>query len=297
MTQRSTAGIVGSAECRRTALAEGRGVALFRALLIASLALVPAAARAGGGLAGAAEDTVRTDAPASEVTAAEATEIVRAADRRIRGRTSYAEFQMKLIRPDWSREISMKSWTKGTDYGLIFITAPARDKGSAFLKRGNEVWNWVPSVEKVIKIPPSMMLQPWMGSDFTNDDLVKESSMVSDYTHRAVGDSTILDRPCWKIVMTPKPEAAVVWGKVLIWISKRDDLELRVEYYDEDGALINVMTMSDIKMLGGRLLPSRMEMVPQDKPGNMTVLVYQDAWFNRPIEDSFFSIQNMKRVR
>jgi hypothetical protein len=291
MTQRAETCLVKS-ECDAV---RSRAGALRLALACAlALALAaPAPARAGT----APRGSDSTGVSASDLSADDATEIVRRADQRIRGKTGYAEFRMKLIRPDWSREVSMKSWSKGIEYSLILVTAPARDKGSSFLKRGDEVWNWVPSVEKVIKIPPSMMLQSWMGSDFTNDDLVKESSMVVDYTHRAVGDSTILGRDCWKIEMTPKPDAAVVWGAVLIWVSKQDDLELRVEYYDEDGVLINVMTLSDVKMLGGRLLPSRLEMVPVDKPGNKTVLIYQDAWFDKPIEDSFFSIQNMKRIR
>jgi outer membrane lipoprotein-sorting protein len=228
--------------------------------------------------------------------APDATEVVRRADQHLRGNTSYVEFTMKLVRPDWSREIQMKSWSKGSDRALILITAPARDKGTTFLKRGNEVWNWVPSVERVIKIPPSMMTQSWMGSDFTNDDLVKESSIVEDYTHAVVGDSTIDGRPCWTIRMTPKPDAAVVWGKVLIWISRQDDLELREEFYDEDGALVNVMEMSAVKTLGGRLLPTVLEMTPRDKPGNKTILTYEAARFNEPIDDAFFSEQSMKRI-
>jgi outer membrane lipoprotein-sorting protein len=227
----------------------------------------------------------------------DATAIVRRADQHLRGNTNDVEFTMKLVRPDWSREFSMKSWTKGTRYSLILVTAPARDKGTTFLKRGHEVWNWVPSVERVIKIPPSMMSQSWMGSDFTNDDLVKESSIVEDYTHTIVGDSTLEDRSCWKIEMIPKPDAAVVWGKVLIWIDKQDDLELRLEYYDEEGNRINVMRNSAIRTLGGRLIPTVMTMVPEDKPGHETVLTYEDARFDQPLDDSFFSEQNMKRVR
>ena len=227
----------------------------------------------------------------------DAKEIVRKADEHLRGDTNKAEMTMRLERPDWSREISMKSWAKGTSQALILITAPARDQGTTFLKRGNEVWNWVPAVEKVIKIPPSMMMQSWMGSDFTNDDLVKESSIVEDYTHSVLGDSTIAGRDCWKIQMIPKEDAAVVWGKVLVWIDKTDYLQLHVEYYDEDGELINVMDMSDIKMMGGRLIPAKMVMSPVDEPGNKTILTYQSLDFNIPIKDSFFSEQNMKRVR
>jgi outer membrane lipoprotein-sorting protein len=229
--------------------------------------------------------------------APDATELVRRADHHLRGDTSYAEYTMKVERPDWSREITMKSWTKGTSQALILITAPARDEGTAFLKRGNEVWNWVPAVERVIKIPPSMMSQSWMGSDFTNDDLVKESSIVDDYTHTVEGDTTLVGRPCWRIRMIPKPDAAVVWGKVLIWISKEDDLELRQEDYDEDGALINVLEMSDVRMMGGRLLPAVLVMSPHEDPGKRTVLTYRDVRFDEPLADSFFSEQNMKRVR
>jgi len=117
---------------------------------------------------------------AGKANAQDAKTILEKADKHLRGNTSYTEMTMKVIRPDWSREISMKSWSKGRDLALILITAPVRDKGTTFLLRRPEVWNWIPSVERVIKIPPSMMMQSWMGSDFTNDDLVKESSTVED---------------------------------------------------------------------------------------------------------------------
>jgi outer membrane lipoprotein-sorting protein len=204
---------------------------------------------------------------------------------------------MKIVRPDWSRELAVKTWSKGTRASLILVTAPARDAGTAFLKRGNEVWSWVPSVARVVKIPPSMMSQSWMGSDFANDDLVKEASLSEDYTPSLDGDSTLVGRPCWKIRMIPKPEAAVVWGQVFLWISKEDDLELREEFYDEDGSLVHVMEMSDVKELGGRLLPTVFTMRPVDEPGRETVLAYRAARFDEPIDDSFFSEQNMKRVR
>lgn len=235
--------------------------------------------------------------PAHAAGIPDATEIVRRAEEHMRGRTSYSELAMTLVRPEWSRTLAMKSWTKGNEQSLILVTAPVHDRGTTFLKRGHEVWSWMPSVERVIKIPPSMMSQSWMGSDFANDDLVKESSIVNDYTHAITGDSTLDGRACWKILLLPKPESAVVWGKVLVWIDKRDGLELRREYYDEDGALVDVMSMSGIRTIGGRLLPTVMEMSPVDKPGNKTVLTYQAARFDEPIADSFFSEQNMKRVR
>ncbi|MBU0509153.1 outer membrane lipoprotein-sorting protein [bacterium] len=215
----------------------------------------------------------------------------------MRGTTAYSEMTMTVVRPDWSREVTMKSWSKGYDYSLILITAPARDQGSTFLKRKNEVWNWVPAVEKVIKIPPSMMMQSWMGSDFTNDDLVKESSIVHDYTHAIAGDTVLAGRECWKIEMVPNPDAAVVWDKVFLWITKKDELELLAEYYDEQGELINTMILSDIKDLGGRVIPTIFRMIPADKPNQYTEIVYHSAEWDKPLDDSFFSEQNMKRVR
>ncbi|MDD4033648.1 MAG: outer membrane lipoprotein-sorting protein, partial [Bacteroidales bacterium] len=142
-------------------------------------------------------------------------EIVRKSDEKFRGKSSTGTFSMTIQRPSWSRTLSMKSWNLGTEYSLIYVTAPAKEKGQVFLKRNNEMWNWVPSIERMIKIPPSMMMQSWMGSDFTNDDLVKESSIVNDYTHKLIGEETIEGYTCYKIKLIPLEEAPVVWGKVL----------------------------------------------------------------------------------
>jgi outer membrane lipoprotein-sorting protein len=180
---------------------------------------------------------------------------------------------------------------------MILVTAPQKDKGVVFLKRKKEVWNWIPSIERNIKLPPSMMSQSWMGTDFTNDDFVKEASVVENYNHTLMGDTIIEERTCYKIQMLPKPSSAVVWGKVLMWIDKKDFLMLRVEYYDEDNKLINTMNCSDIKMLGGKLLPARMEMIPADKEGNKTVLIYNSLVFDTPIEESFFTTQNMPKAQ
>lgn len=215
----------------------------------------------------------------------------------MRGNTQQGEMVIKTVRPTWSREMSMKVWAKGTDYSLIYIMAPEKDKGTTFLKRKKEVWNWMPALERTIKLPPSMMSQSWMGTDFTNDDLVRESSVVDDYTQTITGDSTLLGRLCYKIQLIPKPEAAVVWVKVNIFIDKKDFLQMRSEFFDEDGELINIMSSTEIKMLGGRMLPSVFEMVPVDKPGNKTMIIYKSLIFDKPIDDSFFTTQNLKQVK
>lgn len=141
-----------------------------------------------------------------------------------------------------------------------------------------------------------MMSQSWMGTDFTNDDLVKEASIVEDYDHSVIGDTSIDGRICYKIKLLPKPAAAVVWGKLLICIDKKDFLMLRVDYFDEEGKLINTMVAGDIKMLGGKLLPARMEMIPAEKKGNKTILIYNELVFDKFIDDSFFTTQNMPNL-
>lgn len=226
-----------------------------------------------------------------------AVEVIRKMDEKTRGNSSIGEMRMTIVRPKWSREIQMKTWSKGDDFSLILVTAPARDKGTAFLKREREMWNWQPAIDRTIKLPPSMMMQSWMGSDFTNDDLVKESSVVEDYHHKFLTEGVIAERPCFQIELTPKPGVAVVWGKVITWVDKKDFLQLRSEFYDEDGYLLHTFIASDIKMLGGRLLPARLEIVPEDKEGHKTIVEYLSLSFDQAIADDFFSIQNMKSIR
>lgn len=229
-------------------------------------------------------------------TAQDAREIVRKADEHARGNTSVAEMSIVTTRPKWTRTLELKAWTKGNDFALILVQKPAKDKGTVFLKRKKEVWNWLPSLERNIKLPPSMMSQSWMGTDFTNDDLVKESSVVNDYDHTLLGSAQMEGLDCYKIQMIPKPEAAIVWGKVLIWVDKKDFLQLRVEFYDEDGKQNSVMTGSDVKMLGGRLLPSKLTMIPAEKPGQKTEIIYKSISFSKPIDDGFFTPENMTKV-
>ncbi|MDH4089173.1 MAG: outer membrane lipoprotein-sorting protein [Cyclobacteriaceae bacterium] len=231
------------------------------------------------------------------VQAQTAKEIIKKVDDKMQGNSNRSVMRMTIVRPDWKREVTMKGWSLGRQYSLILITAPARDKGQAFLKRHTEMWNWQPSIDRVIKLPPSMMLQSWMGSDFTNDDLVKESSVVEDYIHTLKQDTTIGGRVAYQIEMIPRPDAAVVWGKVTVFVDKAELNQLLVRYYDEDGSLVNTMVLSDIKPIGGRVLPCRLEMIPSDNPKQKTVIEYLDLEFDLNLEEDFFSMQNMKRVR
>ena len=234
---------------------------------------------------------------AFQANAQDAYQIIKRADEHLRGTSQKAEMSIEVKRPKWSRTMDIKAWSLGNDYSFILISAPARDKGTVFLKREKEIWNWQPKIEKVIKLPPSMMMQSWMGSDFTNDDLVKESSILLDYTHEIIGDTLILDRACYTIQLTPKPEAAVVWGKIKTFIDKNDFLQLGSEFYDEDGYLINKMEASEIKSFGNKILPSKMVMIPVEEEGQTTILRYKSIEYNIDVDEAFFSKQNMKRLR
>ncbi|PSW17262.1 outer membrane lipoprotein-sorting protein [Photobacterium sanctipauli] len=226
-----------------------------------------------------------------------ASEIIRKSDAQMRGDSSYTEATMRIIRPDWTRTMSMKSWTKGQELSLVLVTAPAKDKGSASLKRYREMWNWLPSIERVIKIAPSMLGQSWMGSDFTNDDLINQSSIVVDYTHSMVEQAIFDGEQTWVIDATAKPNAPVVWSKVRLWISTSNYLQRKVEFYDEFDELVNTMQTFDIKPMGGRQVASRMQMIPADKPGNKTEIITHQAQFDFAIKDSFFSQSQMKALR
>ncbi len=225
-------------------------------------------------------------------------EIVHKADEKFNGeKTSTSIMAMTIVRPTWERTIEFKNWTSGREYALTLITAPAKDKGQSFLKRQNEMWSWNPTISRLIKLPPSMMSQGWMGSDYTNDDILKESSVVNDYTHQIVGEEEVDGRMCYKIKLVAKEDAAVIWGHQIRWIDKKDFLFLKSELYDEDGYLVRTETGSEIKTMDGRLIPTRIEMIPAEEEGQMTIIEIKENHFNAPIKESFFSQQNMKRIR
>lgn len=232
----------------------------------------------------------------SEIRAQDAADIIRQMEDKMRGESSYTEMTMTTVRPRYTREVSMKAWAKGEEYSLILITAPARDKGIAYLKRGNEIWNYVPNIDRMIKMPPSMMSQSWMGSDFSNDDLVRESSTIDDYEHRILREEKYNGYDCWVLELIPKPESSIVYGKVLMWVAKDLYVQLRIENYDEDGVLVSTLLFDNVREIGGRTIPSRMEMVPADKRNQKTVMEYVDAKFDIAMDDGFFSVQNLRNL-
>jgi len=229
--------------------------------------------------------------------AQEAKEIVRKADNKFNGeKSSISRMEMIIVRPSWQRTVEFKNWSRGRDYALTLITAPAREKGQTFLKRKNEMWHWMPSINRLIKLPPSMMSEGWMGSDYTNDDILKESSIVEDYKHKIIGSETIDSHPCYQIELLPNRDAAVVWGKVIKWITKEDYMQMKSEYYDEQGELIKTERGSQVKRMDGRKLPTKIEIIPADEENKKTIILLKEITFNKEIPDGFFSQQNMKRI-
>jgi outer membrane lipoprotein-sorting protein len=226
-----------------------------------------------------------------------ATEIIKKAYDKERGTSSRGEMSMTIVRPTWQRTIKFKFWGMGQEYSLTLVTYPAKEKGQTFLKRQNDLWSWNPTISKMIKLPASMMSQGWMGSDYTNDDILKESSIVIDYTHKLIGSEKIENFDCYMVEMIPRPSANIVWGKIIKWVSKNDYLQLKTEYYDEDGYKVKSEIGKSVKQIGGRLLPAIVEIIPEDEPGKKTIVELTNIEFDIKIENSFFSQQNMQKIR
>lgn len=227
-----------------------------------------------------------------------AQEIVKRSDDLMRGDSQSGPYLMKVITPSWERTLELMIFSLGRDHVFIRILSPAKEKNVTTLRVGNEMWNYLPQVERVIKIPPSMMLQSWMGSDFANDDLVKESSIVNDYTHKITGTEVIDGRKALVIELTPLPQAAVVWERRVMAIEEKTFIPLRDEFYGKNSKLIKVLTYSDIKQISDRLIPTRWEMVSMIKEAHRTVIEVNDkVVYNKPIDDSVFTLQNLKNTK
>ena len=226
-----------------------------------------------------------------------ARDIIKKSEDLMRGRTHTGKYTMTIVRPDWQRSTEFKFWSEGVDKAFILILAPAKDKGVTFLKIKNEMWNYIPKINRDVKIPPSMMLQSWMGSDFTNDDLVQESNIVTDYFHTLLGQENVAGYEAHKIELKPKPDAAVVWDKVIMWIAVENYIPLKEEYYNERGELIRTMLFSDIKKMGDRIIPAKFEVIEQKKPGHKTVMELADVTFDKPLKKSVFTKQNLRRAK
>ncbi len=231
------------------------------------------------------------------LTAQDAREIVRRSENLLKGTSSRGRFQMTVETPEFSRTTELDAWWVGNDKALIVVTSPKREAGNKTLKVNNELWMYLRSTETTMKVPPSMMLQSWNGSDFTNDDLVRESNLTDDYTMRILAQEECDSTPCWKIEMLPTPSAPVVWGRLIHWIRKKDFLPTRTEYYDEKGTLVRTMQYTNIRRFGIRLIPARWEVRNAVKPGHRTLFEYLEVQFDIPIADRVFSFRELETGR
>jgi hypothetical protein len=227
----------------------------------------------------------------------DATEIVDCVDRIMRGESSRGIATMEVSTENWSRAMEMQMWSLGTDHALVRILSPRKDAGTATLKAGNEIWNYLPRVDRTIKIPASLMSASWMGSHFTNDDLVKESRLIEDYEITLAYEGDRDGVAVWEFDLIPRPEAPVVWGRIAYQVRKNDTMPVYARYYDEDGVLVRTMTFFDYRQLGGRLVPAAMRVVPEDKPGEFTEVRYSELEFDVALDEEYFSLRRLRDSR
>jgi outer membrane lipoprotein-sorting protein len=219
-----------------------------------------------------------------------AVDIIDAMEELYRGESSLARMTMIVETPQFQRTMEMESSSIGTEKAFIRILAPRKDRGIATLKLDLEMWNYLPKINKVIKVPPSMMMGSWMGSDFTNDDLVKQTTLTDDY------DLTLEETDTeYRITLVPKSNTVTVWGKIDYNVNKELMIPLSQNFYDDSGRLIRKMEFSEPREISGLLIPSRMEMIPINKEGHKTVIIYDELQFDPPeIDESIFTMRNLR---
>lgn len=214
-------------------------------------------------------------------------------DRLYRSDSSHATMEMKIVTENWERTTVMEVWSRGMNDTLIKILSPRKDKGIKTLKLGNQMWNYFPKINKVLKVPPSMMMNSWMGSDFTNDDLVKENTLAEDY-HAKLEEHPSGPNQFYFIVLRPKNETVTVWGKISISIRRQDFMSVEQIYYNEDGEKKRVMEFSGIQQMGGKMIPAVMEMRTLNK-NSRTLIRYKSIDFKPVFSKSIFSFSQLRR--
>ncbi len=212
-----------------------------------------------------------------------------------RSDSSIAEVELIITRPRSKRTLDMKIWTKGQEKALIVIQSPPREKGTATLKVDKNLWNYLPRIKRTIRIPPSMMLVSWMGSDFTNDDLVRESSFSEDYTYKLVGHSE--DPNGWLISFEARPDVVGLWNKFELIVSDDGKIPVQAGYYDRKDRLARKIFWSDVKDFDGHVIPSKMTLIPQDKEGEKTEMIYSDIDFDVEVSENMFSLSQLEKMR
>ncbi|MDA3844583.1 MAG: outer membrane lipoprotein-sorting protein [Candidatus Kapabacteria bacterium] len=224
-----------------------------------------------------------------------AEQIIDKAEKLIKGKTSVGTFTMRVTTPDYTRTVKMKAWNDGTDKALIETLSPRKEKGNKMLKIDNQLWSYLKNTEMTMKLPASMMLQSWNGSDLTNDDLVRESELTEDYSLKKLADETVDGQLCYKIELLPKPNAPVVWGRLYYCVRKSDNLPWKTQFFDEKGKLHRSMLYRDIKKMSGRTIPTKWVIVNEKKKNRKTEFIYNDVKFDVKIPDRIFSFRELEK--
>jgi outer membrane lipoprotein-sorting protein len=224
-------------------------------------------------------------------------EIVRHVDELLRGESSRGRVSMEVVTARWTRTMEMEMWSLGQDHSLVRVLAPARDAGTATLKAGRDIWNYLPRVDRTIKVPGAGMGGSWMGSHFTYDDLVRESSLVDDFDVALGFEGAREGQEIWEFVLTPRPEAPVVWSRMELVVRTRDRMPLTARYFDDRDRLARTMVFSNFQTMGGRLVPADLTMQPEDRPGERTTLRYANLEFDVGLDTAFFSLQRLRDGR
>jgi outer membrane lipoprotein-sorting protein len=233
---------------------------------------------------------------APPVHAQDAAALVKAAIEYWRDVSSYAVSEMTIQRPDWQRTMTVRVWTRGDKESLVRVIAPPKDAGNATLLNDNDMWSFNPKINRVIKIPASMMNQGWMGSDFSNNDLAKADDLLEQYTHKLLATETKDGHKVYVIESIPKDTAPVVWGREVVHV--RDDyLLMRHEFYDQSNVLTKRLVALDIKTMGGKPVVARERMQRMDKPGEWTEVNLKEARFNVNLPASMFTLANLRNPR
>ena len=217
--------------------------------------------------------------------------LVRQVEQQYMGASSRAQTTMLVKTSHWERSLEMEAWSLDRDYFLVRIIEPAKERDVATLKRFREVWNYLPKVDRVIKVPPSMMGGSWMGSHITNDDLVKANHIEKDYNLRLVEETETY----FLVECLPKADAAVVWGKIVYRISKTPQVPEQVDYYDEEMVRVREIHFDDVQQIGDRIVPMRLTVLPLEKPDEQTILHYRELVFDLPLDETYFSLRNLKK--
>jgi len=236
--------------------------------------------------------------PASAAAQVDPVAIIDAVDRLYRGESSHAVATMEVVTENWERKLSLEVWSLGTEYMLARILFPRKEAGTATLRAENNIWNYLPKVDRTIKIPSSMMGGSWMGSHFTNDDLVKRSRLAVDYEIDIAGETSDPDGTSyWNFSLLPKPDATVVWGHIEYRVRQQDLMPIEARFFDERGTLARTMEFGDFTEFDGQLLPGTLHMRPSDKPVEHTIVRYEKLDFDVDVSRSFFSRRNLKKAR